>query len=850
MAQRPLEEYRRKRDFSRTAEPAPGRVSKRRHQTGGAFVIQKHAARALHYDFRLEIGGVLASWAVPKGPSLDPADKRLAVRTEDHPMEYGGFEGTIPEGEYGGGTVMVWDRGRYIAEGDPVEGLKKGKLSFRMEGKRVKGGYTLVQMHGPRSEGGKNWLLIKERDSEADGYDLTARETTSVKSGRSMDEIATRSRASWHSNRDKGDAKKSRPRAKRGQALRRGNAPLPDFIAPELATLVEAAPAGDSWLHETKFDGYRIVAAVTGDRVRLYTRHGKDWTQRFQPVAQALQRLDLPPALLDGEVVVLVDAKGHTDFGALQRAMEEGNTDLSYYVFDLLKVGGEDLRALPLIERKKLLKKLLGGAGRGAIRFSEYTRGNGPQAFARACRARFEGIVSKRADSTYRAGERTRDWLKVKCVAEQEFVIGGWSESERREGFASLLLGAMKNGKLVYAGRVGAGYDEQDLARIGKRLRTLEIDKPAFVAVPTAMRRKAHWVKPELVAQVRYTELTRDGIVRHGVFEGLREDKPAREVRMERAVEKPGRATGRARRGDAAAETVAGVRLTHPDKVLYPKMGITKRDLAEYFAAATPRMLPHVKDRPVSLVRCPDGRRKACFFQRHANEGMPPAIGTVPIREKEGKADYLTIRDAAGLVSCAQIGALELHIWGVHIDDIERPDRLVFDLDPAEDVPFATVREAAAELKDVLASAGLTAYAMVTGGKGVHLVIPIQRRQEWPEVSAFTKAFAERIVELDPEHFVATMAKARRKGKIFIDHFRNTRSASAIAPWSTRAKDGAPVAMPVTWAELKRLDRADAFSLADALQRLKGKDPWEGYFKTRQSLTAKTATALGLKLEL
>jgi bifunctional non-homologous end joining protein LigD len=847
MAQRPLEDYRRKRDFSRTAEPAPGRIAKRRHRNGGAFVIQKHAARQLHYDFRLEIGGVLASWAVPKGPSLDPADKRLAVRTEDHPMEYGGFEGTSPEGEYGGGTVMVWDRGRYVAEDDPADGLRKGKLSFRLEGKRVKGGYTLVQMHGPRSEAGKNWLLIKERDSEADGEDLTARATTSVKSGRSMDEIATRSRASWHSNRSTGQEKKA-PRPKHAGAKRHAKAVLPDFIAPELATLVEAVPTGEGWLHEIKYDGYRIVAAVAGEQVRLYTRSGKDWTQRFHALVEPLRELRLPGALLDGEVAV-ADAKGRTDFGALQRAMEEGNTNLSYYVFDLLQVGGEHVRELPLLERKKLLRKVLEGAGRrGAIRFSEYTQGNGQQVFARACRARFEGIICKRADSTYRAGERTRDWLKVKCVAEQEFVIGGWSESERREGFASLLLGTMQNGKLVYAGRVGTGYDEQDLTRIGKRLRALEVDKPAFVTVPAAMRRKAHWVKPELVAQVRYTELTRDGIVRHGVFDGLREDKPAREVRMERAVEKPSPATGRAGRGDAA-ETVAGVRLTHADKVLYPKMGITKRDLAEYFAAAATRMLPHVKDRPVSLVRCPDGRRKACFFQRHATDGMPAAIGTVPIRKKEGKADYLTIRDAAGLVSCAQIGALELHIWGVHADDVERPDRLVFDLDPAEDVGFAIVRDAAVQLKDVLASAGLTAFAMVTGGKGVHLVIPIQRRHEWADVSGFTKAFAERIVALDPEHFVATMTKARRKGKIFIDHFRNTRSASAIAPWSTRAKDGAPVAMPVTWAEFKRLERTDAFSLADALHRVKGKDPWEDYFNTRQSLTAKTAAALGLKLK-
>jgi bifunctional non-homologous end joining protein LigD len=595
----------------------------------------------------------------------------------------------------------------------------------------------------------------------------------------------------------------------------------------------------------------QLIAAVAGDQVRLYTRHGKDWADRFQPLVEPLQKRQLRSTLLDGEVVVM-DESGRTDFGALQRAMEEGNKNLTYVVFDLLQLDGEDLRRLPLRERKARLEKLLGKAAkRGPIRVSEYSQGEGRQAFAQACRLRFEGLVSKRIDAPYRSGERTRDWLKVKCVAKQEFVIGGWSESDRDRLFASLLLGTWQNAKLHYAGRVGTGFDEHDVEEIGKKVRALEIAQPPFVDVPRAIRRRAHWAKPVLVAQVRYTELTRDGIVRHGVFEGLREDKPGQEVTMERPVELSGQEPSGGRKRAAEAERIAGVLLTHPDKVLYPKMGITKRDLASYLAAVAPHMLPHVKDRPLSVVRCPEGRHKTCFFQRHAMEGMPESIDRVTIRGTEGKADYIAVGSAAGLVACAQMGALELHIWGVRKDDLERPDRLVFDLDPAEDVPFEAVRGAARQIKELLAGVDLEAFALLTGSKGVHLVIPLLRRHEWPVVSGFAKSFAEHVAALDPERFIATMTKARRRGRIFIDHLRNHRTASAIAPYSPRANEGGPVAMPVDWHELVRLDGAGAFTLWDALARLeRDKAPWAGYFKTRQSLTVKSAAALGIELQL
>lgn len=822
MAEVRLQRYRSKRDFARTTEPA----GRRRRRGEGFFVVQKHAARRLHYDFRLAHDGVLLSWAVTRGPSLDPADKRLAVRTEDHPLDYADFEGTIPPGQYGGGTVMLWDRGPYRPLADLDVGLERGKIEFELEGERLRGRFALVRLRGRKAEARENWLLIKQRDAAADpGWEVAAHRT-SVASGREMETIAAEAEAA---------ANGAATRRRRQKASR--EARPPGFVAPQLATLVEAAPEGEGWLHEVKYDGYRLLAAVSGREVKLYTRSGQDWTRRFAPIVEALVRRDLPPVLLDGEVVV-AGAGGRTDFGALQRALREGSGDLAYFLFDLLHRGGSDMRRRPLLERKEALRELL-GRRRDALRYSDHERGRGDRVAAQACRLGLEGIVSKRVDAPYRS-TRSRDWRKVKCVRRRELVIGGWSPSARDRPFASLLLGAWEGDSLRYLGRVGTGFDGETLALLAAALRRRARQTSPFAAVPAAIARGARWCRPELVAEVAYSETTRDGRLRHGVFLGLREDKPARSIVMEGQE---------VRRGRSRSDSPAGVALTNPDRVLFPAMGTTKRDLADYLVAVAPRMLPHLAGRPVSLVRCPQGRSKACFFQKHAGPGFPEQFGTVSIAEKKGaERAYVLVESEAALAACAQIGVLELHVWGSRKDAIEKPDRLVFDLDPDEAVPFAEVREAARELAGILEQAGLRCFPLVTGGKGVHLVVPLLRRHSWDQVGAFAEAFAEKIAALDPGRFVATMSKAKRKGRIFIDHFRNRRGATAIAPYSPRAREGAPVALPVSWEELAGLTQARGFGLADALRRAGEEDPWEGYARLRQSLTPGRLRRIGLEL--
>jgi len=818
-----LQRYRSKRDFSRTREPAGARRGGDKQGGEGFFVVQKHAARRLHYDFRLAHDGALLSWAVTRGPSLDPAEKRLAVRTEDHPLDYADFEGTIPKGQYGGGTVMLWDRGRFRPRGDIEAGLKAGKIEVELEGERLRGGFALVRMRDRKREGRENWLLIKARDEAADPAWSAAKFDSSVASGRTLAEIAAAAPAAG-----------GRSRPARRKAARSGGEP-PAFVSPQLATLVEEAPEGEDWLHEIKYDGYRLLAAVAGEQVRLYTRSGLDWTSRFRSIAEALARRDLAPCLLDGEVVV-AGAGGRSDFAALQRALREGEGELAYFVFDLLRQAGKDLRREPLLQRKQRLRALLQGR-RDVLRYSDHERGRGDRVAAQACRLGLEGIVSKRVDAPYRS-TRSRDWLKVKCVRRQEFVIGGWSASQRDRPFASLLLGVREGRALRYAGRVGSGFDAETLESLAAALRAREVEAPPFSEVPRAIARGAHWCRPELVAEVAYSELTAEGYVRHGVFLGLREDKPARSIGMERAAK---------RDEPARDERPAGVALTNPDRVLFPAMAITKRDLADYLLAVAPRLLPQLRGRPVSLVRCPQGRAKACFFQKHAGKGFPEAFGRLPIREKSGGSeDYLLVESEAALAACAQMGVLELHLWGSRKDRIEKPDRLVFDLDPGEGIAFAEVRRAARELAAVLEEAGLSSFPLVTGGKGVHLVLPLQRRHAWPAVAAFAKAFAEKMADLDPGRFVATMSKARRKGRIFIDHFRNQRGATAIAPFSPRAREGAPVALPVSWEELDELPAANRFSFAEARRRAAGPDPWEGYAALRQSPTAGGLRRIGL----
>ncbi len=804
-----LADYVKKRDFSRTSEPAGGTLK----SAGGMFVVQKHAATRLHYDFRLEHDGVLMSWAVPQGPSLDSSVKRLAVRTENHPLEYGSFEGTIPKGEYGAGAVIIWDTGKVRWLKPPEETLPIGKLEFILAGERLKGEFHMVRMKPRDGERGDNWLLMKSRDAHTSNEDIVARALTSVNTGRTVEDIRARGGRVWS---------KGSERAAKAPA-----APRWEFVAPALCTPVELPPDGGKWLHEVKYDGYRLQAAVSGGAVRLYTRTGLDWTARFARIADALAALNLEDALIDGEVAV-ADATGRTDFGALQRSLENGEAKgVSYFAFDLLADGKDDIRKLPLVERKARLAKLLKGA-RAPILLSPTIEGNGPAVFEAFRDKGLEGVVSKRADSLYRSG-RSNIWLKAKCVNEREFVIVGYQPSPRR-AFASLLLGEHVGGKLIYRGNVGTGFTDKTLKALSDAMAKLARAKPAL-ALPPEAARGAKWLEPKLVAQVRYAELTADGAVRHGVFLGLRGDKPAEEVRIE--SERPA--------------LRSRVRLTNPDRVLFPDAQVTKAEYAAYLEAAAPRMGPHAFGRPVSLVRAPDGSGAQTFFQKHAMAGAPKEIETIGVTEADGeRVSYLTLPNADALVACAQMSGLEVHLWGAKNETQDKPDRLVFDLDPDEDLDFAQVRRAALDLKALLDSADLPSFAMLTGGKGVHIVVHLKRRHSWDEVKRFAADFAAQVASLDPTRFVATMSKAKRKGKIFIDHFRNHRGATAIAPYSARARGTAPIAAPVSWAELRSIASASAFKLRDMEARLREPDPWSVYADSAVSLTKTIRAKLGL----
>ena len=842
----PLSTYWEKRRFNETPEPRGTRGK----SAGWRYSIQKHAATRLHYDLRLELDGVLKSWAITRGPSYNPADKRLAVRTEDHPIDYLEFEGTIPRGNYGAGTVLLWDRGTWEPVGDPHAELKKGKMAFHIHGERLKGLWALIRMKPREGEKHENWLLIKERDDLADpDYTVTEEAETSVKTGRDLGEIAKGKGgvATWSSNKTATGAKKQ-PRAKAG-------AKPPAFVAPQLATLVEVVPTGKDWLFEIKLDGYRAIAAVSGDQVTLYTRSGQDWTARFTPLPQALADLELDRVLLDGEIAV-VDEQGRGDFSSLQKALSGEGGELSYFVFDLLAESGKSLRDQPLAQRKRRLQALLAPAPKGGpVFYADHFDSDGEAFLAELCKRGFEGIIAKRADGRYVSG-RTKSWLKIKCGRQQEFVIVGWTKSDKKDrAFSSLLLAVNENGTLRFAGKVGAGFSDQTLSELSKRFARLKSEKPPVQAdLPPAERRKIAWLKPTLVAEIEFAEFTSDGSVRHARFLGLREDKMAKDVKREEPadVEAPPRKNASAAKKSAAGkrkddDLVAGVRISHPERVLYEDPNLTKLDLAHYLEAAAPRMLEHLGDRLVSLVRCPEGPSAQCFFQRHRGAGLSEAIKSVPVEEEAGKTeDYLHIDSAEGLVAAAQMGAIEFHIWGSRIDRIEQPDRLVFDLDPAPDVAYETVVEAAHEMKAVLEALELESFPMITGGKGIHVVVPIVRQHEWPTIKEFTGAVAYRLAEAHADRYVAVMTKAKRKGRIFIDYLRNGRTATAICPLSPRAREGAPVAWPVTWPALARQPGANAVTVGTAMKRLGEPDPWKGYAKLKQRLTKAALKAVGV----
>ncbi|MWD28575.1 DNA ligase D [Aquicoccus sp. SCR17] len=780
-----LDTYAKKRDFTSTSEPAAELV-----EAGGerlSFVVQKHDASRLHYDFRLEFGGVLWSWAVTKGPSTDPGEKRLAVRTEDHPVAYGDFEGTIPEKEYGGGTVMLWDQGWWEPLHDPEEGLKQGKLHFRLHGARMEGGWTLVRMRGKEKR--ENWLLIKERDDHAgrSADALLNRYKNSVTTGRTMRAIAADKPAETPKAHDK---------------------PLPRFRKVELATLVDEPPEGDDWRHEAKFDGYRCLVALGKGGVRFYTRNGKDWTDRFGALEQAALSLKVDAALIDGEVIA---GPGGGDFSTLQSALKSGDP-LTFYAFDCLHLDGKDLADKPLTERREALETALKGQpARGTIRLSPFIEGDAAEVLEAMCKAGAEGIVSKRADSCY-SGRRSRAWLKTKCVRRAEFVIAGWSKSDKRgRPFSSLLLGSYEGGELVYRGRVGTGYDQDDFDELSALLKARARKTSPFSGDLPSEAKGAQWVTPELVAEVAYTEFTADGHLRHPVYHGLREDKDAREVSA--------MSEAKVDSGDDAE--VGGVRISHPDRVVYPKDKVTKGDVARHFDKVADRMLETCEDHPVSLLRCPEGIEGECFFQRHAGKGFPEALGRVPIEEKGGKKeDYMYLAGRESILGAVQMGSMEFHVWGAARDKLDRPDRMVFDLDPDEGLGFDKVKAAAEEMRELLSDIGLPSVPMATGGKGVHVIVPLRRTAGWDTVKTFAQTLSTALAERYPDRYTATMSKQKRKGRIFLDWLRNEKSATAIAPYSLRARPGAPVAVPLSWDELAELDKPNGFRMSDMEDRL------------------------------
>ena len=832
-----LREYERKRDFARTPEPRGRRKSlarrtakapRRRAVAALQFVVQQHAARSMHWDFRLELDGVLKSWAVPKGPSLVAGERRMAAQTEDHPLEYAGFEGVIPKGEYGAGTIVVWDRGFWQPIGDPRRGLAKGKLDFTLAGEKLRGRWHLVRMKsGDRSRA--SWLLLKGRDEQARPKSVAPvveRETRSVLTGRGLEEVARDADRVWSSR--SGEVGGGSVRAPGDPAALPGSqrARLPREISLQLATLVDTPPDGLEWLHEIKLDGYRIAVRIERGAARLVTRNGLDWTDRFSALSEALAALPAHSALLDGEAVVF-DRDGRTRFQALQNALgAKRSLDAVYYVaFDCLYLDGRDVRAAPLLERKQLLRALVARApGDGLVRFSEHVVGQGAQFFAAACERGVEGVVAKRVDAPYRPG-RSRAWLKIRCSKRQEFAIVGFTEpAGSRTGLGALLIGAYdESGALRYCGKVGTGFDTATLRSLRAKLDRLERKRPALDDPPRM--RGAHWVAPKLVAEVSFTEWTSDRRVRHPVFLGLREDKSAAEVRVER--EQP--------IARAAGNEVAGVRLSSPDRVYYPDLGVTKRELAAYYESVAERALPGLVGRPLMLWRCPEGIDGACFYQKHANESIPESVARVRVRA--GDRPYAMVNDLAGLVSLVQIGALELHVWGARADRLDRPDLVVFDIDPDSAVPWSRVVETATALRAYLAELELTAFTRTTGGKGVHVVVPLVRRASWDEVRGFSKAVAQRFVRLAPDRFTSVMSKSQRKGKIYIDWVRNTREATAIACYSPRARPGAPVAIPIAWDELEASSAPPRESVREVPRRMAAPDPWADFEAARRPLT-------------
>ena len=873
MASDKLSTYKQKRDFKLTKEPSGAQelaASNRRR-----FIIQKHDATRLHYDLRLELDGVFKSWAVTKGPSMDPHDKRLAVEVEDHPLDYGDFEGTIPKGQYGGGTVMLWDRGYWEPEGDrtPEEALAKGDFKFTLEGERLHGSFVLVRMRSDR-DGGKrtNWLLIKHHDAfsvEENGGAVLEDNATSVASGRPMEAIASgkgkkpkpfmidggavQADAVWDSNHGLAaeERKAVQPAAKRRAASKAKVAAsdMPEFIEPQFCETLDRPPAGAGWLHEIKFDGYRIQMRIQDGSVTLKTRKGLDWTAKYSAIAKAGS--GLPDAIIDGEICAL-DAHGAPDFAALQAALSEGKTDaLVYFAFDLLFDGNEDIRRLPLTERKDKLQALLSSSGDGdtLLRFVDHFETGGDAVLKSACKLSLEGIVSKQADAPYQSG-RTETWVKSKCRAGHEVVIGAYAKTNGN--FRSLLVGVNRGDHFVYVGRVGTGYGAKVVDTILPKLRALETPKSPFTGIGAPKKDATiTWLKPELVAEIQFAGWTADGQVRQAAFKGLREDKPAEEVEAEKPsppattetpMPSPPSKPSRPVRGKNVKAEVMGVMISHPDKALWPDANdgepVTKEDLARYHEAVGPWLIDHIKGRPCSIIRCPDGIGGEQFFQRHAGQGTSNLLELVKVFGD--KLPYLQIDRVEGLAAVAQIGGIELHPWNCEPTQPEVPGRLVFDLDPAPDVSFATVVEAAREMRDRLEELGLVSFCKTTGGKGLHVVTPLSAAKgqplSWAEAKGFAHDVCEQMAREQPERYLIKMTKSLRNGRIFLDYLRNDRMATAAAPLSPRARPGATVSMPLNWGQVKSDLNPKRYTIRTVPDLLAKSTAWQDYSEGGRSL--------------
>jgi len=885
-----LSRYQDMRDFSKTPEP-----SGVRKEPGPdlRFVIQKHAARRLHYDLRLELDGVYKSWAVTKGPSLDPHIKRLAVHVEDHPIDYGDFEGIIPKGEYGGGTVMIWDRGFWRPEGDPAKGYAKGHLAFELDGEKLHGRWHLVRTKPRPGDKKEQWLFFKSDDEFAQPEaeeDILEAAPDSVATHRTIDEIAGERSAVWSSagglvrgdlspagnpphpvSLPRGEGTMTRNILSRGEGAGvRGQVPasvklssikgakkaaFPGFVEPCLALLAEKPPEGDGWLHEIKFDGYRLMAAIDGKSIRLLTRSGLNWTDRFPGIAEAFEDFPAKSALIDGQAVI-EDDNGVSSFSALQDALSERKTASAavFFAFDLLYLDGYSLRESALDDRKDGLAKLLSSNRHPSLRYSDHVVGNGQSMLDHACRLGLEGIVSKRRNAPYRSG-RHGEWAKSKCINREEFVVAGYTPSTAtRNAIGSLALGTYDAGKFIYAGRTGTGFTQRSAQSLYKGLQPLRIQRSPFAnALSSEERRGLVFVEPQLVAEVEFRGWTHDKRLRQAAFKGLREDKAASEVQLEMPRQDTGGAAPQAQivrtSNKKAGSSIrpakggdiefAGIKLTHPDRLLWEGQGLTKLGLAEYYAEVADYILPFITGRPLALVRCPNGHSGDCFYQKHSFAGLTDAVEIAHVEEKDGKAEEaIVIHDLRGLINLVQANVLEIHPWGARIDDIDHPDMLIFDLDPGEGLEWTDVIEAAREVRRRLMDLGIESYVKTTGGKGLHVVSYLKPFADWDELKSFAHSVALAMERDEPSKYISTMAKKARGGKIFVDYLRNGRGATAVAAYSTRARPGAPISTPMRWDELGPALTPTRFTVENIGRPLAAlrSDPWEGFFLRPQNI--------------